>query len=238
MIKRIQDLEVNYVQYGEGEDVVLLHGWGQNIEMMEPLGKNLCENKRITILDFPGFGSSETPKFAYTIYDYTKLLYELLEELKIVNPILIGHSFGGRVAICYAAKYKVNKLVLLSSPYRSQTKNGLKVKILKQLKKIKLLDGLAEVAKKHMGSNDYRMASGVMREILVNTVNADLTADVKRINAPTLIIWGDNDGEVPVEEAKELEKMIPDAAAIILPGTHYAYLENLAQVINILKNFI
>ena len=57
MIKKIRNLDINYIQYGEGEDVVLLHGWGQNIEMMSPLGKNI-ENKRITILDLPGFGGS------------------------------------------------------------------------------------------------------------------------------------------------------------------------------------
>lgn len=68
MIKKIRDLEVNYIQYGKGEDVVLLHGWGQNIQMMDPLGKNIFD-KKITILDFPGFGGSEIPKFAYTIYD-------------------------------------------------------------------------------------------------------------------------------------------------------------------------
>ncbi|MBO4242357.1 MAG: LysR family transcriptional regulator [Clostridiales bacterium] len=74
MIKKIKDLNINYIQYGDGKDIVLLHGWGQNIKMMDPLGKNLYDNFRITILDFPGFGSSETPNFAYTINDYTELV--------------------------------------------------------------------------------------------------------------------------------------------------------------------
>ncbi len=238
MLKKIHDLEINYTQYGKGEDVVLLHGWGQNIEMMEPLGKNLCDNHRITILDFPGFGSSQTPDFAYNISDYTNLLHDFLDELEIKNPILIGHSFGGRVAISYASEYNINKLVLLASPFRSQTKNGLKLKVLKSLKKIKALNGLAEYAKKHMGSNDYRSLSGVMREILVNTVNENLEDKARNIKAETLIIWGENDEAVPVSEASRLEELIPNSAKIILPGTHYCYLENLSQVINILKHFI
>ncbi len=238
MIKVIKDLEINYTQYGKGDDIVLLHGWGQNIEMMEPLGKNLCEKNRITILDFPGFGGSQIPNFAYTIYDYTELLKEFLDELKIENPILIGHSFGGRVAICYAARYKVSKLVLLASPFRSLQKKGLKVKILKTLGSIKVLAGVREFAKNHMGSRDYREASGVMRDVLVNTVNANLENEVKSIKCETLIIWGENDDEVPVSEAKELESRIEGSASIILPGTHYSYLENLGQVINILKHFI
>ena len=63
MIKKIKNLDINYVQYGEGVDVVLLHGWGQNIQMMDPIGKNLMEKNRVTIIDFPGFGCSEIPDF-------------------------------------------------------------------------------------------------------------------------------------------------------------------------------
>lgn len=237
MIKKIRDLEVNYIQYGKGEDVVLLHGWGQNIQMMDPLGKNIFD-KKITILDFPGFGGSEIPKFAYTIYDYTEFLHEFLESLNIENPVLIGHSFGGRVAICYAARYAVSKLVLFGSPFIKREKNGLKVKILKQLKKIKCLNNLAEYMKGHMGSADYRAASGVMREILVNTVNIDLSEEAKKITVPTLLIWGDKDEAVPVSEAKELEKLISDSALIVLNGSHYCYLENLNHVASILENFI
>ncbi len=237
MIKKIRNIDVNYIQYGKGEDVVLLHGWGQNIQMMEPLGKNL-DNKRITILDFPGFGSSENPDFAYTIYDYRDFLHDFLEELKIKNPILIGHSFGGRVAICYAACYSISKLVLMGSPFKATSKKSLKVKILKTLKKIKFLDKIALYMKNYIGSEDYKAARGIMKEVLVNTVNADLTLDATKIKAETLLIWGDKDEAVSVDDAKELEKIIPDAALIVLSGTHYCYLENLLQVTNILKHFI
>ena len=91
--------------------------------------------------------------------------------------------------------------------------------------------------KNHMGSSDYRAASGIMREILVGVVNTDLRDDAKKIKVPTLLIWGDQDDEAPLNEAKELEKIMVDAALIVLPGTHYAYLENLPQVVNILNNF-
>ena len=58
----IQDIDVNYIQYGEGKDILLLHGWGQNIEMMKPIGDALSDRFRITILDFPGFGDTTEPK--------------------------------------------------------------------------------------------------------------------------------------------------------------------------------
>ena len=92
--------------------------------------------------------------------------------------------------------------------------------------------------KGHMGSADYRAASGVMREILVNTVNIDLSEEAKKITVPTLLIWGDKDEAVPISEAKELEKLISDSALIVLNGTHYCYLENLNHVASILENFL
>ncbi|MCI5701446.1 MAG: alpha/beta hydrolase [Erysipelotrichaceae bacterium] len=236
MIKKIKDIDINYVQYGTGKDVVLLHGWGQNIQMMDPLGK-LLKNCRITILDLPGFGSSMEPSFAYNISDYASLLHEFFKELKIDNPILIGHSFGGRIAIYYASTYPVSKLVLFGSPFIKRENDSLKLKVFKSLKKIKFLNNFAEVMKNHLGSEDYKNASGVMRQILVNTVNTDLSSNASKITCPTHLIWGNNDEAVPVSEAKKLESLIDDSALIVLNGTHYCYLENLNHISCILENF-
>ena len=238
MIKKIKNLDTNYIQYGKGKNIVLLHGWGQNIQMMDPLGKNLSDNFKITILDLPGFGSSEIPKFAYTINDYTEFLHEFLESLNIKNPILIGHSFGGRIAINYASMYEISKLVLFGSPFIVRENNSLKVKLLKSLKKIKILERIAETMKNYMGSEDYKAASGVMREVLVKTVNTDLREAASKIKVSTLLIWGENDAAVPVSEAKELESTIKDSALIVLQGTHYCYLENLGHVVSILEHFL
>ncbi len=238
MFKKIRNIKINYKQYGKGEDVVLLHGWGQNIEMMKPLGDSLADHYRITIIDLPGFGLSKEPLYAFTIFDYTEVVHELLMELKINNPIMMGHSFGGRISIVYASKYKVNKLVLFGSPCVRHEYKSIKQTIFKKLKKIKLLNPLVNVMKKHLGSEDYRNATPMMRDILVKTVNQDLSNEAKKIKCPTLLIWGENDEAVPVSEAKELEKLINDSALIVLPGTHYCYLENLNQVVNILYNFI
>jgi pimeloyl-ACP methyl ester carboxylesterase len=238
MFKKIRNIKINYKQYGKGEDVVLLHGWGQNIEMMKPLGDNLADHYRITIIDLPGFGLSKEPVYALTIYDYTEIVHDLLKELNILNPIMMGHSFGGRISIVYASKYKVNKLVLFGSPCVRHEYKSIKQTIFKKLKKIKLLNPLVNVMKKHLGSEDYRNATPMMRDILVKTVNQDLSNEAKKIKCPTLLIWGENDEAVPVSEAKELEKLINDSALIVLPGTHYCYLENLNQVVNILYNFI
>lgn len=236
---KVQGLNVNYIQYGKGKDILLLHGWGQNVEMMKPLGDGFCDRYRITIIDFPGFGNSEEPHEAWTIDKYSLMLEEFVKQVGIKKPIVMGHSFGGRVAIRYSARNNIEKLVLFGSPcIRIQEELPLKVKVLKKLKTLPGMNKLGEYMKQFIGSRDYKAASPIMRETLVNVVNEDLSKYAREIEEPTLLIWGENDDEAPVNEARELEKLMMDAALIILPGTHYAYLENLARVITILNSFI
>ena len=237
MKKVLKGINVNYVQYGNGKDVVLLHGWGQNIEMMQFIGDRLGDKFRITILDFPGFGESEEPKEEWTVGDYVDLLHELVLSLEIKNPIIVGHSFGGRVGIKYASKYDVEKLVLMGAPCFYDQQLDLKTKVLKGLKKLPGMNSFGEFMKKYIGSTDYKNASPMMRKILVNVVREDLSEDAKKIEAPTLLIWGTNDEAAPIEEARRLEKILKDGALIELPGTHYAYIENLDRVVSILDNF-
>ena len=234
----VKDLDINYIQYGEGKDILLLHGWGQNIEMMKPIGDNFSNKFRITIIDFPGFGQSEEPKSPWTIEKYSNMLEEFVEKLKIKKPIVIGHSFGGRVAIRYSSRNPITKLILFGSPcIRIEESLPLKVKILKQLKKLPGMNEFGEFMKKYIGSRDYKAATPIMRQTLVEVVNEDLSKYAREIEEPTLLIWGEYDTEAPLNEAKELEKIMNDAALIVLPGTHYAYLENLPQVVNILNSF-
>lgn len=235
----IQNINVNYIQYGKGKDILLLHGWGQNIEMMKPLGDAFSDRFRITILDFPGFGETAPPEEPWNIEKYSLLLEKLVETLNIKKPVVIGHSFGGRVAIHYSSRNAIEKLILFGSPcIRVQEKLPLKVLFLKKLKKLPGMNGLAEYMKQFIGSRDYKAASPVMRQTLVEVVNEDLSKYAREIEEPTLLIWGDNDTEAPLNDARELEKIMIDAALIVLPGTHYAYLENLPKVISILNNFI
>ena len=236
---KIKDLDVNYIQYGKGKDILLLHGWGQNIEMMKPIGDNFCDKFRITIIDFPGFGESEEPHEIWNIDKYSEMLEEFVKEVGIKKPIVMGHSFGGRVAIRYSARNAIEKLILFGSPcIRVQETLPLTVRILKALKKLPGMNKIGEYMKQFIGSRDYKAASPIMRQTLVEVVNEDLSKYAREIEEPTLLIWGEYDDEAPVSDAKELEKIMIDAALIILPGTHYAYLENLPRVVSILNSFL
>lgn len=235
----VKDTEVNYIQYGKGKDIILLHGWGQNIEMMKPLGDKLEDKYRITIIDFPGFGDSPEPKEVFKVDDYCEVVEELVKTLKIKKPTLVGHSFGGRVSIMFASRNEVDKLILFGSPCFHKEEKSLKLQALRTLKKVPGINKLEGFAKKHIGSRDYKNASEMMRKILVEVINEDLEEYARKIKCPTLLMWGDNDLEVSVEDARKMEKIIDDAALIVFPNSsHYAYLENLNQVVKIIKEFV
>ena len=115
----------------------------------------------------------------------------------------------------------------------------LKVRILKKLAKVPGLKSMAEHFKKRMGSTDYKNATPIMRGILVKHVNTNTTEECKKIKVPTIIIWGTSDTTVSIDNAYELEKLIPDSAVIPYEGkAHFAYLDNAQQTINIIKSFI
>lgn len=239
---KIKDININYINYGNknGDTLVFLHGWGQNIAMMQPVADPFINDFNIIIVDLPGYGMSEEPKYDWQVIDFVECIHELLNQLNIDNPILIGHSFGGKISLLYASKYKVKKLILFASPFKKEIqKQNLKLTILKTAKKIPGLNKLEDFAKKHIGSTDYKNASPLMRKILVNTVNLDITEDVKKIKCPTIIIWGTNDEAVDITRAYELEKLIEDSGLIVYDNcTHYAYLENLGQTISIMNSFL
>lgn len=241
MEMRIHDVDIHYVRYGSNKKtIVFLHGWGQNIEMMQPIAQPLEDTHDIIILDLPGYGKSSEPTKPWTVQDYVVCIHDFLHKLEVENPILIGHSFGGKISLLYASKYPVTKMILFASPFKKEIeKMSLKTKTLKTLKKVPVLNKLEGFAKKHIGSTDYRNATPRMREILVNTVNLDITNEIKKIKCPTLIVWGTLDEAVPVDRAYELEQLIQDAGVVIYENkTHYAYLEDLGKTNSILRNFL
>lgn len=239
---KYKGINVNYSYYDNGSktNLIFLHGWGQNIEMMMPIAKPFIKKYNVLLIDLPGFGLSDEPLEAWDIYEYTELVNYISKEFKMKNPVVIGHSFGGKIALCYGFKYKPSKLVLLASPFRIKAKKkNFKTKILKTMKKIPVINKFEDFAKRHMGSTDYKNASKKMRDVLVKHVNLDLSDEVINIKCPTLMIWGTRDMEVPYEDAIKLEQLIKGSGLVTYDEcTHYAYLERLSQTISVLKSFV
>ena len=240
MVVKGATINFEYYDNSSNTSLVFLHGWGQNIEMMLPLAKPFLKKYNCLLLDLPGFGQSSEPPFAWSLYDYADMLNELFKKLKIKKVILIGHSFGGKVSLVYALKYKPLKLVLLASPFMQKIKKPtLKTRFYKIVKNTPGLRIFEEAVQKKVGSTDYNNATPLMREVLVKHVNFDLCEYLPNIKCPTLLIWGTRDEAVSYSDALVLEKLIPNAGLVTYEGaTHYAYLERLQQTINVLNSFI
>ena len=205
---------------GEGDTVVLLHGWGCDHKAFDGTFRSLAAvGHDVLAVDFPGFGKSADVPCDFGIYDFASCIDELIRSLGIGRAVLVGHSFGGRVCLILSQRPYVTKLVLTGCA-------GLKprfslIKWLK-IKWYKLKKRLGIVSPKG-GSADFRSLKASMRPVFVRVVNTHLDSLLPTIAVPTLIIWGDKDRETPMYMAKRLKRGIRDSALIVLGGGHFAY---------------
>lgn len=247
----INGYNINYEIAGEGKPVVLIHGWLTNLETMKPLQNHLCKNFKVYNLDVIGFGKSDLPNKPLSTEDFANFLNEFLDKLNIENPILIGHSNGGRMIINLAGRNlrKVNKIVLIDSagivPKR-KPKYYVKVYTFKALKNItkifpntEMFRNLRERMLGKFGSSDYKSSPEVLRKTMSIIVNEDQKHLMSNIKVPTLIIWGEKDDATPLEDGKTMEKLIPDSGLVVYEGKgHFSYLENLGNCLLVLDEFL
>lgn len=246
---KINGLDFHYTVQGSGSPIVLMHGWGCNLTTLASIETVAAENHTVYNVDFPGFGKSEEPSEVWGVEKYTQLIEAFIKLENIENPILLGHSFGGRVGILYSSRNKVKKLILVDAagvkPRRS-LKYYFKVYTYKLGKKLMPLiygkkgaQERIEQMRAKRGSSDYNNASPMMRAILSKVVNEDLKHCMPKISAPTLLIWGENDTATPLRDAQIMEKLIPDAGLVSFPGCgHYSFLDNPIQFAAVLRSFI
>lgn len=248
----LMDLHIHYSVSGEGENVVLLHGWGASIDLYKGLIGELQKHYRVYALDMPGVGKSDEPPSAWCVDDYVDLVSAFLTEMGIKKTHLIGHSFGGRVIIKYMNRserpVEIDKIVFIDAagikPKR-KLKTRVKVGSYKVAKVIFsnpvmhfLYPDYLETMRKRNGSADYNSATPVMRATLVRVVNEDLKGLLSGIDRPTLLIWGEKDETTPLKDGEEMEKLIPDAGLVTLKGaSHFSYLEQPAVVYSAIENF-
>jgi len=230
---------------------MLLHGWGSSVDVWRGIINSLKGACRFIALDFPGCGQSNLPKSPMTTDDYMEFVLELLKAINVENPILIGHSHGGRVIMKLCGEGKINppKIVFIDTAGLKPKKNfksQVKVRTFKTVKffltlplvKNHTADTLTK-ARAHFGSSDYNNAPEVMRKTLVNLVNDDMTDIVPNIKCPTLLIWGDRDTATPLYMAHKLEELIPDAGLCILKDAgHFSFAEKPYEAIAILRSFL
>jgi pimeloyl-ACP methyl ester carboxylesterase len=232
---RINGLETFYQLDGQGDPVVLLHGWGASSQSLAGVATCLAPFFRVLSVDLPGFGWSQAPPVAWGVADYADHVRQLLDDVRIERAALLGHSFGGRTAIRLASRHpeRVGRLILVASAGvrpRRGPRYYARVAIAKALRRVVALPGLEGMGSRllsrwqaKVGSRDY-LAAGRLRPTLVKVVNEDLTPALGLIQAPTLLLWGDQDQEVRRPAMEVMAARIPGARLHVLPGAgHFPF---------------
>ncbi len=250
---QLMNLHIYYKKQGQGENVLLLHGWGANVELYKGLMDALSVNHTVYALDMPGVGKSDEPPSPWCVDDYVQLVSEFIKAMGIKKTHLIGHSFGGRVIIKLMnlknRPVQVDKIVFIDAAGikpKKKLKTRIKVLSYKVAKLIFsnpvmsfLYPDYLENMRKRNGSADYNSATPVMRNTLVRVVNEDLKQLLGGIDRPVLLIWGENDPVTPLSDAHQMESTIPDAGLVVVKGAgHFSYLEQPALVNAAIKNFL
>lgn len=246
-----KDTKHFYKELGGADTPVIFwgHGWGQNHHAFMPLAESLGKLGTHRILDLPGFGSSSRPDEDWSTEDYADAIAEHIKSSASEPVIWAGHSFGCRVGIRLASKYPdlVKGLILIAGAGLKRKRHPLKslyfklrIYTYKFLKNIIVPLGLSQDwLQSKFGSSDYKNA-GAMRGIFLKTISEDLTDNAKHVKCPTLLIYGEHDGETPPEFGERYNKYIENSKLFILSGLdHYSVLSSgRHQVANLIQDFI
>lgn len=244
MFFKYKDISMYYETFGNhSKSLLILPGWGDTRNTFTNLSAFLSNYFTVYIIDYPGFGNSTFPSRDLTIFDYSDLIYEFIKELNLDDPILMGHSFGGRIITVLTGyyQYKFSNIILMDSagikPKTTIKKllHKLSYKIAKKIGKLlpkKYQKKYYKNLFNKYASTDYQALSINMRKTFQNVINTDLKNYLKYINSKVLIIWGNNDYDTPIKDAKIINNKIKNSELIIIDNVgHFPYLER-ANLIN------
>ncbi len=244
----VNNLKINVKIVGQGEPILILHGWGDSFNSWFKVQEILAEKGfKVFIPDLPGFGKSDTPKSAWSLSDYSNFIFNFSQKLNLSQFFLIGHSFGGRISIKFVNNYseKVNSLVLVGSG-GIRPKLNFKTKMIYSVGRMgkflftkRVFRPFQKTAKTLfyfvLRKRDYIKAQGIMRQIVRKAITEDLLPELCQIKTKTLIIWGEKDKSIPIEAAHIFKREIRNSQLKTFSGIghspHKQIPEKLAETI-------
>ena len=244
--------ELEYDAWGEGPDLVFLHGWGAPYGIYAGVLSLLSQRFRVTALNMPGVGGSPDPENPLTVDDYIKIADGFINSLGIKNCTVVCHSHGGRVAAGLMGEkrdFEVERAVFIAAagvPPRRSALYKAKARLYSLLRFLgtnaltaPLFKEAYEVRRERRSSEDYKNATPVMRKTLSNVVNADMRPFMMNIGCPVLLIWGENDTATPLWAGQEMERLIKGSGLAVIKGAgHFPFADNPQQFYAVLKAFL
>jgi pimeloyl-ACP methyl ester carboxylesterase len=209
----------------EAPRVLALHGWARSHRDFDGVvsGDGHAPLPALA-LDLPGFGASPAPPAAWGAEAYAELVGNVLDDMG--SPLVVlGHSFGGRVALHLAVQRPdvVRALVLTGAPMlhprHRHRRVALAYRVTRRLHAVRLVsDDAMEAARQRFGSADYRAAQGIMREVLVRAVNETDEAQLDAVRCPVHLVWGSDDTAAPLEVAERALTRLAQGDLAVHPG--------------------
>jgi len=238
----LNNVLVNYESLGNGKTTMLvLHGWGRSLDDWRQVSRELSKKSKVFLLDLPGFGNSSLPEENADTNYYSGVVNEFIKKMKVEDIILLGHSFGGKIAIVVAGKNKKVKKLVLVAPSGVEEKSfitTLKILTAKIINKMPLGGVIKERLKDSFSSSDYKNA-GSLKRIFKTVVNQKVDREAREITAETLIIWGDRDKELAPRWGKKIRELIGGSRLRIVWGAkHHPHLEKPEKFLEIVNEFV
>jgi pimeloyl-ACP methyl ester carboxylesterase len=246
----IDGLRVHFRLRGNGEPLVLLHGWGGSSLSFAAVTSRLERQFRVLAPDLPGFGFSETPPAAWGAARYAEAVAGLMIAAGMESANLLGHSRGGVIAAALAASRPelVKRLVLVASPVVRLPAGAAVSSRSNAYGRVKLLASLLPPFKQRIldwgrtkyGSEDYRNAGPALRPTLVKLLGEDWRDALPSIQALTLLVYGENDQDVHLAIAHAAIDALPEGAKlVVMPGVgHFPFLDDPEAFLETLTGFL
>ena len=213
-------------------DLIILHGWGSNKNLMKQSFSPYMDSFRHIYIDLPGFGNS-TCNLALHTKDYARIVELLMIHMNASKDIILGHSFGGKVALLLEPKILV--LVASAGIYIPKSiKVRAKILLFKMLKSF----GLTKF-REFFVADDAKKLSEPMYETFKNVVDEDFSDEFSKYSGKALLCWGKDDTATPLSSGVKIEKLIKDSKLVVYEGDHYFFLNNTKDISeNIEKLFL
>lgn len=230
------------VDPGHKNTLLILHGWGQSAVSWQKIMAGLPKDNTYIALDLPSFGATRSLPGKSNVSDYSHFIKKFIAKLDLKNVILLGHSFGGQIAVDLSLHYPklIKHLILLSPAVIRNTRLGLKSKLNKTGKPlIKLLPlSIQDKILQKVASKNYFQSSPEQRSLLNRILYQDYSDKIKEIHVPTSVIWGSEDNEIP-NKGKFLAENIPDSKLFVLYGAdHSPHLNSPRKLLSVLTEIL
>lgn len=246
----LKGIDLFYKTAGKGKEILVLHGWGgSSFSWMRVIDEMAFKGFKLIIPDLPGFGKTNPPDSVWGVSDYADFISDFIKEIKLKDFVIMGHSFGGGLALKLSGEKSLGKKVIFCdaaivrekrlSPRQKISSFASRVGKIIVSKNSFAYSFFEKVAYYVAGTRDYYLANPLMREIFKKVISEDLTPLLEKVKIPSLIIWGEYDKVTPIDDAYLFNEKIEKSELKIVKGAgHNPHKTHTLEVVESIIKFL